>query len=144
VRNSPGLGMCSKLQRPFRCGAQVSLEARKPCPAVAARKSHRNGGIADFALKKKVEVSPEYTGGSRIAEAVPAKSIRFCPAAGVAGARPILAVLRLLHAETPLSSGFFIKKKPPCTPVASARELENRSKAARFCYAEPWSQDASS
>ena len=31
--------------------------------------------------------------------------------------------------ESTRSSGFFFKKKPPCTPLDSARALENRSRA---------------
>jgi hypothetical protein len=34
VRGSPGLGMCSKLQSPFRCGAQACLQAHLPASPV--------------------------------------------------------------------------------------------------------------
>jgi hypothetical protein len=35
---------------------------------------------------------------------------------------------QLLYPEGTMSNGFFLKKKPPCTPPDSARELGNRSK----------------
>jgi hypothetical protein len=41
-----------------------------------------------------------------------------------------IAVLQLLYTESTRSSGFFLKKKPPCTLLNSARVLENRSKEA--------------
>ena len=41
--------------------------------------------------------------------------------------RGLTAVLQLLHSETTRSSVFFLKKRPPCTPLDSARVLENRS-----------------
>jgi hypothetical protein len=38
-----------------------------------------------------------------------------------------IAVLQLLYTEATMPSGFFLKKKPPCTPPDRARELGNRS-----------------
>jgi len=39
----------------------------------------------------------------------------------------VTAVLQLLYTEDTHSSGFFLKKKPPCMPLDSACVLENRS-----------------
>jgi hypothetical protein len=33
--------------------------------------------------------------------------------------------------KPPLPGGFFLKKKPPCTPPVTARELENRSEGGK-------------
>ncbi|HEY3838200.1 MAG TPA: hypothetical protein VGL72_16585 [Bryobacteraceae bacterium] len=45
---------------------------------------------------------------------------------------PLIAVLQLLYTEGTMSSGFFLKKKPPCTPPDSARELGNRSRRSKI------------
>jgi len=43
---------------------------------------------------------------------------------------PITAVLQLLYTESTVISGFFPKKKPLCTQLNRAHELENGSKAS--------------
>jgi hypothetical protein len=50
-------------------------------------------------------------------------------------------VLELLYTESTMTSGFFLKKEPPCTQLNRAHELENCSKArtlhARSAAAPP-------
>jgi hypothetical protein len=41
---------------------------------------------------------------------------------------PVIAVLQLMYPESSMPSGFFLKKKPPCTKLLRTRELESCSK----------------
>jgi hypothetical protein len=94
------------------------MTGNRPASQLRQNPGRINAYTDQFRTTQPSPASPSTTSNRRSGQrAVPALALK-----------PSIAVLQLLYTEATRSSGFFLKKKPPCTPVFSARVLENRSK----------------